>query len=42
VHLAPQWQAAHAPVYMVYPYARFYPAKLRLFVEAMRTAFPAA
>lgn len=42
VHLAPQWHAAHAPVYIVYPYARFYPAKLRLFVDAMRTAFPAA
>ncbi|RQO42284.1 LysR family transcriptional regulator [Variovorax sp. KBW07] len=42
LHLAPQWHAAAAPVYMVYPYARFYPAKLRLFVEAMRTAFPAA
>jgi len=42
VHLAPQWRATPAPVYIVYPYARFYPAKLRLFVEAMRTAFPAA
>jgi DNA-binding transcriptional LysR family regulator len=42
VHLAPQWRAAPAPVYIVYPYARFYPAKLRLFIEAMRTAFPAS
>jgi DNA-binding transcriptional LysR family regulator len=42
LHLAPQWHAAAAPVYMLYPYARFYPAKLRLFVDAMRTAFPAA
>lgn len=41
LHLAPQWQAAPAPVYLAYPYARFYPAKLRRFVEAMRTAFPA-
>ncbi|MET3497543.1 LysR family transcriptional regulator [Variovorax boronicumulans] len=42
VHLAPQWRAAPAPVFIVYPYARFYPARLRLFVEAMRTAFPSA
>jgi DNA-binding transcriptional LysR family regulator len=42
LHLVPQWRATPAPVYLAYPYARFYPAKLRLFVEAMRTAFPAA
>jgi DNA-binding transcriptional LysR family regulator len=42
VHLVPQWRAVPAPVYLAYPYARFYPAKLRLFVEAMRTAFPSA
>ncbi len=41
-HLVPQWRGTPAPVYLAYPYARFYPAKLRLFVEAMRTAFPAA
>ncbi|MDP9604324.1 UNVERIFIED_ORG: DNA-binding transcriptional LysR family regulator [Variovorax paradoxus] len=40
VHLAPQWHGTPAPVYIVYPYARFYPARLRLFVEAMRQAFP--
>ncbi|MGJ7504545.1 LysR family transcriptional regulator [Variovorax sp. ZT5P49] len=42
LHLVPQWRGTPAPVYLAYPYARFYPAKLRLFVEAMRTAFPAA
>ncbi|MGN8081835.1 MULTISPECIES: LysR family transcriptional regulator [Variovorax] len=40
VHLAPRWRGVPAPVYIVYPYARFYPARLRLFVEAMRQAFP--
>ena len=38
VHLVPDWQAAPLPVHLVYPYARFYPAKLRRFVEAMRHA----
>jgi DNA-binding transcriptional LysR family regulator len=42
VHLAPQWRAAPLPVYLVYPYARFYPAKLRRFVETMRAAMPQA
>ena len=28
------------PVSLVYPYARFYPARLRFFVEAMRAAAP--
>ncbi|CAN5269877.1 LysR family transcriptional regulator [soil metagenome] len=37
VHLLPHWQAAPLPVYLIYPYAPFYPAKLRRFVEAIRT-----
>jgi DNA-binding transcriptional LysR family regulator len=41
LHLAPQWRAAPLPVYLVYPHARFYPARLRRFVEAMREAMPA-
>lgn len=41
VHLAPQWQAAALPVSLVYPYARFYPARLRCFVNLMRVAAPA-
>jgi len=40
VQLAPQWQAAPLPVSLVYPYAKFYPARLRRFVEAMREAVP--
>lgn len=42
VNLAPGWHGELAPVYLAYPYARFYTAKLRQFVAAMRTAFPAA
>ena len=40
LHLVPNWHAAPLPVYLVYPYARFYPARLRLFLEAMRGAMP--
>lgn len=40
LHLVPTWQAPPLPVYLVYPYARFYPARLRLFLEAMRGAMP--
>jgi len=40
IHLLPEWQAAPLPVYIVYPYARFYPAKLRRFVELMRASMP--
>jgi DNA-binding transcriptional LysR family regulator len=39
VHLAPRWHAQPLPVYVVYPQARFYPAKLRKFIEIVRTAF---
>jgi len=40
IHLTPEWQAAPLPVYLVYPYARFYPARLRRFVDIMRSAVP--
>ena len=40
VHLAPAWEAAPLPVYLVYPQARFHPAKLRRFVELMRERMP--
>lgn len=40
LHLLPQWQAEPLPVNLVYPYARFYPARLRHFVEIMRAAVP--
>jgi len=41
VHLTPAWQAAALPVGLVYPYARFYPARLRCFIDIMRQAMPA-
>ena len=40
VHLAPQWEAAPLPVHMVYPPARFYPARLRRFIDVMREFVP--
>ncbi|MFZ6653833.1 LysR family transcriptional regulator [Undibacterium sp. TJN19] len=40
VQLAPQWQATPLPVHLVYPYARFYPARLRRFIEVIRAAVP--
>ncbi len=40
VQLAPEWQAAPLPVYLVYPYARHYPARLRLFIARMRASMP--
>lgn len=40
IHLAPAWEAAPLPVYLVYPQARFYPAKLRRFIELMRERMP--
>lgn len=42
LHLAADWQAAPLPVSIVYPYARFYPARLRCFVEIVRATLPAA
>ncbi|MGE0098102.1 MAG: LysR family transcriptional regulator [Hydrogenophaga sp.] len=42
VHLAPQWQAAALPLHLIYPYASFYPVRLRRFVQAMREAAPTA
>ena len=41
LHLAPQWQASPLPVSLVYPYARFYPARLRRFVDIIKAAAPA-
>ncbi|ALG74668.1 LysR family transcriptional regulator [Azospirillum thiophilum] len=42
LHLAPDWQAAALPVNLVYPPARFQPARLRRFIEVMRRAVPVA
>ena len=38
VHVLPQWHAASLPLYLVYPYAAFYPAKLRRFIDIVRPA----
>lgn len=38
LHLLPDWFAEPLPVYLVYPYAQFYPAKLRRFTDLLRTA----
>lgn len=40
VRLAPDWQAPSLPLYLTYPYAPFYPARLRHFIAAMREAAP--
>jgi DNA-binding transcriptional LysR family regulator len=40
IQLAPDWQAAALPMYLVYPQARFYSAPLRAFLTLMREAIP--
>lgn len=42
VELLPQWRADPLPVSLLYPYARFYPARLRHFIDTMREAMPSA
>lgn len=42
VQLAPQWQASPLPMYLIYPYARFYPARLRRFIEVLRSRLAGA
>lgn len=37
-HLAPHWQAPPLPVYLVYPWARFYPARLVSFLSVFRNS----
>lgn len=37
VHLCPQWVASPLPVHLVYPYARFQPARLKRFLEAIKS-----
>ncbi|KOC88189.1 LysR family transcriptional regulator [Winslowiella iniecta] len=38
--LLPQWQAAPLPIYLLYPYASYYPARLRKFLELMKEVMP--
>ncbi|ABR90130.1 transcriptional regulator, LysR family [Janthinobacterium sp. Marseille] len=40
LHLVPDWRAPPLPVYLVYPHARYYPARLRLFLDTMRAIKP--
>jgi DNA-binding transcriptional LysR family regulator len=38
--LMPEWCAAPLPVYLLYPYASYYPARLRKFIELMKEVMP--
>lgn len=40
VELLPHWQAAPLPVHLVYPWARYYPTRLRQFLDLMRDVMP--
>lgn len=40
VELLPQWQTAPLPVHLVYPWARYYPIRLRKFLDLMREVMP--
>jgi DNA-binding transcriptional LysR family regulator len=42
VQLVPEWQASPLPIWLIYPPARFYPARLRRFIDIMRVAVPRA
>ncbi|WP_312458198.1 LysR family transcriptional regulator [Pseudescherichia sp.] len=40
VRLLPDWEPASLPVHLVYPWARYYPARLRAFLQLMREVVP--
>ncbi|XQS17914.1 LysR family transcriptional regulator [Citrobacter telavivensis] len=40
VELVHDWQAAPLPVHLVYPWARYYPTRLRKFLELMKKVMP--
>ncbi|HAT8012975.1 LysR family transcriptional regulator [Citrobacter rodentium] len=40
VELVADWQAAPLPVHLVYPWARYYPTRLRRFLELMKEVMP--
>lgn len=40
VVLLPEWQIPPLPVHLVYPWARYYPARLRMFLQLMREVMP--
>lgn len=39
-HILPQWGAKPLPVYLIYPYASYYPARLMKFLELIRSVMP--
>ena len=39
-HVLPNWQTAPLPIYLLYPYASYYPARLRKFIELMKEVMP--
>ena len=40
VQLTPQWQAPPLPVWLTYPWASYYPARLQKFFEMVREVMP--
>jgi DNA-binding transcriptional LysR family regulator len=40
VELLPAWQVTPLPVHLVYPWARYYPTRLRKFLDLMREVMP--
>ncbi|MGV8854773.1 MAG: LysR family transcriptional regulator [Devosia sp.] len=42
VHLLADWQATPLPIYLVYPQAQHYPAKLQKFIETIKMTFNAS
>jgi len=40
VNILPQWRAKPLPVYLVYPYASYYPARLLTFLALIRKVMP--
>ena len=40
IELVADWQAAPLPVHLVYPWARYYPTRLRKFLELMKKVMP--
>ncbi|WP_435930012.1 LysR family transcriptional regulator [Dryocola sp. BD613] len=39
-HVLADWQAAPLPIYLLYPYASYYPARLRKFIDLMKEVMP--
>ncbi|WP_438837757.1 LysR family transcriptional regulator [Enterobacter mori] len=40
ISLLPEWQPTALPVHLVYPWSRYYPARLRRFLEMMKQVMP--